>query len=317
MKRFIKKLIVLSTLVILSFLMLGLFQYFVVGNQYKYSYNASIIDKIHRLESISEPKILLIGNSNVAFGFFSEEIEREFGMPVVNLGLHGGMGNAFHENMIKFGLNKGDIVVICHTTYSDEDNIPNKPLAWLTYDQNSEVLKLIRPKDYVGIIVAYPEHIRKVFSLWIKGNGNLASGDCYSRKAFNEHGDIVYRPKGGGWKDDKNFKKYKPFNKNINHTCVDRLNELNEYCQEKGASLVVAGYPIAYGEYSDFSVDDVENFQIELRKQLNCDVISDYKAYMLPYKYFYNSVWHLNDEGAEIRTRMLISDLKIWMQNRE
>lgn len=226
-------------------------------------------------------------------------------------------GYAFHENMIKFGLNKGDIVVICHTTYSDEDNIPNKPLAWLTYDQNSEVLKLIRPKDYVGIIVAYPEHIRKVFSLWIKGNGNLASGDCYSRKAFNEHGDIVYRPKSGGWKDDKNFKKYKPFNKNINHTCVDRLNELNEYCQEKGASLVVAGYPIAYGEYSDFSVDDVENFQIELGKQLNCDVISDYKAYMLPYKYFYNSVWHLNDEGAEIRTRMLISDLKIWMQNRE
>lgn len=314
MKRFVKKLIVLSSLVMLSFLLLGIFQYFVVGNQYKYSYNASVIDKIDRMESISGPKILLIGNSNVAFGFSSEKIEREFGMPVVNLGLHGGMGNAFHENMARFGINKGDIVVICHSSFTDEDNIPNKPLAWMTYDQNFKVLETMRPKDYIGISVAYPEYMRKVFLLWIKGVGNLASDSSYSRESFNEYGDIVYRPKKEQWKDDENFKKYKPFSREINNKCIKRLNKLNDYCKEKGANLVLAGYPIAYGDYSDFSVDDVEDFQIELKHRLNFDVISDYKDYMFPYSCFYNSVWHLNEEGAEVRTQLLISDLKRWME---
>ena len=67
--------------------------------QYDTSYNAALHDKIDRIEMIEEPKIVLIGNSNVAFGFDSEMIEEAFGMPVVNMGLHGALGNAFHEEM--------------------------------------------------------------------------------------------------------------------------------------------------------------------------------------------------------------------------
>jgi len=47
---------------------------FVVGNQYSNSYTASIIDKVNRIESINEPKIILVGNSNAAFGFNSEKL---------------------------------------------------------------------------------------------------------------------------------------------------------------------------------------------------------------------------------------------------
>lgn len=58
--------------------------------QYLGNYQASLIDKVERLESIQEPKIVLIGDSNLAFGIDSERIEEAFGMPVVNMGLHGG-----------------------------------------------------------------------------------------------------------------------------------------------------------------------------------------------------------------------------------
>ena len=43
------------------------------------------------------------------FGFNSEEIEEAMGMPVVNMGLHGGMGNAFHEEMGKLNVQPGRI----------------------------------------------------------------------------------------------------------------------------------------------------------------------------------------------------------------
>lgn len=45
----------------------------------------------------------------MAFGFQSEQIEEAFGLPVVNLGLHGGLGNAFHEEMAKINVCEGDI----------------------------------------------------------------------------------------------------------------------------------------------------------------------------------------------------------------
>ena len=61
--------------------------------QYLGNYQASLIDKVQRLESIHEPKIVLIGDSNLAFGIDSEKIEEAFDMPVVNMGLHGGLGN--------------------------------------------------------------------------------------------------------------------------------------------------------------------------------------------------------------------------------
>lgn len=68
---------------------------------YEQSYSASLADKVDRLESLNEPKIVLIGNSNLAFGIDSEKIEQEMKMPVVNMGLHGAIGNAFHEEMAK------------------------------------------------------------------------------------------------------------------------------------------------------------------------------------------------------------------------
>ena len=70
-----------------------------ISPQFTHEYNASFIDKMKRLESINEPKIVLVSNSNLAFGIQSDLIEDAFEMPVVNLGLHGGLGNAFHESV--------------------------------------------------------------------------------------------------------------------------------------------------------------------------------------------------------------------------
>ena len=78
-----------------------LFYIFNMLPQYENGYCASLIDKVNRLKSINEPKIVLLGNSNLAFGIDSKMLEESMNMPVVNMGLHGGDGNAFHEEMAK------------------------------------------------------------------------------------------------------------------------------------------------------------------------------------------------------------------------
>lgn len=60
----------------------------------------------------------------------------------------------------------------------------------------------------------------------------------------------------------------------------------------------------------------MEQYQGELEEGLECDVISYWKDYTYPKEYFYDTEYHLTSEGADVRTRQLISDLKAW-QNTE
>ena len=98
----------ISVMVMIS--VMAIFDYFVIGRQYNDNYDAALVDKVERLKSITEPKIILVGDSNVAFGINSKKIEEELGMPVVNLGLHGALGNAFHEQIAKLDIGGGGYI---------------------------------------------------------------------------------------------------------------------------------------------------------------------------------------------------------------
>ena len=313
MKKFIKKVTTFALVLMLCLLALIGFDFFVIGSKYKYSYNASLVDKVDRLRQINEPKIILVGNSNLSFGIFSDLIETEFNMPVVNLGLHGGLGNAFHEEIAKLNINEGDIVVVCNTGFSDNDEISDPSLALITFDNNYSLLPIFRLKDYINLIPAYPNYLKNSISLYITMQGNQISDSSYSRNSFNKYGDIVYRPQTEQLDVDDFFKKHHIYIPQINETCINRMNEFNKYINERGASMVVAGYPIAYGEYSIFDEEDVRQFNNRLIDELDCTVISDYTDYLFPYKYFYNTQFHLTEEGAVIRTNLLIEELKAWL----
>ena len=104
--------------------MLGLvllFCFRFVMPQYLNNYQAALIDKNERLCSIDGPKIVLVGNSNLAFGIDSRALEEAFGMPVVNMGMHGGLGNAFNEQAAVQNVCKGDIVILSYSNFDDGD----------------------------------------------------------------------------------------------------------------------------------------------------------------------------------------------------
>ena len=314
MKRFLMKVVLFIALICIIMLGIVGFDRYIIGGQYKLGYQASLVDKIERLENINESKIILVGNSNLAFGIYSDQIEEDIGMPVVNLGLHGGLGNAYHEEIAKLNINEGDIVIVCHTNYEDEDVISDPELAWVTYDYNEKVWPIIRKKDYLTMLKAYPAYLRDSYFLWITGRGNLETGDVYSRSAFNQYGDVIAKDDAEQMNTDEFFKENIISVPSINDTCINRLNNLNQYCKDRGATLLIAGYPIAYGEYSEFSEKDFDVFQSELASRFDGVVISDYSDYFFPYDYFYNTELHLNEKGANARTKQLIKDIKNWLK---
>lgn len=290
---------------ILFFIMVVAFCFYVMP-QYKNDYLAALLDKMERLKSIDEPKIVLVGNSNLVFGIQSEMIEKELGMPVVNMGLHGGIGNVFHERMAQCHVTEGDIYILCHTSYADDDSLSDEVLVWSAIEDHFELWELLRISDIYPMLKNYPTYLKRCLALYSGGRGNIDNGGMYARSAFNEYGDVCLERNENGYTFQDSVVPPK-----INDITINRINELNQWLEEQGATLLVAAYPIGEGELTA-PKETFEAFQKELEERLDCEVISQYTDYMYDYDYFYDTNFHLTSEGAEIRTEQLIKDIQNW-----
>lgn len=310
MKKMIRKVLLFLGLFFLTAVLALSLHFFVIGNQNLGSFQASLVDKYARLQSIQEPKIILIGNSNLTFGMDSRMLQDAMDMPVVNMGLHGGLNNAFLENMAKLSLNEGDIVVVCHTDYDDDGTISDPPLAWITVEMHPEFWPLIPREAIPQMLKAYPSYLYSSAVHFLTGSTkNIPEeGTSYSRSGFNEFGDVTFRGADSFVFTDSSVELPR-----IGQETVRRLNDLNRYVRSKGAAMVVAGYPIGSGEFTP-APESYDAFEEELRASLDCPVISRFTDYFIPYDCFYDTVFHLNDAGVALRTQQLIEDLQNWLR---
>ena len=304
MKIFIKRVVTILIILCLIIVPVTLFGLIKVCPQYINGYNAAMNDKVGRLQTIEGRKIVLVGNSNVAFGFRSDMIEDEFGIPVVNAGLHGAIGNAFHEQVCKLNVHEGDVYIVCHTSFDDDDSISAKE-AWITIENSFSLWRLIRIKDVDSMAKGFPSYLFKCFSLWKNNKGNLSEPGHYTRTAFNEYGDMAV-PRDERVIEFSSGDIDLPI---IGDTETKRLNRLSKYLEKRGAKLVMAGYPIPDVEFapSDKSYDE---FTEKLKSVYCFPVISDYKNYKMDQDLFFDTKYHLNDEGVIVRTEKLIEDIK-------
>ncbi len=311
MGRFIRKIIIFLAVFMISAVMAASFDYFCVGNRHLGNYEAAILDKAARLRSLDSPKIVLLGNSNMAFGMDSGRLSQATGMPVVNMALHGGLGSAFNENMIRLGdISQGDIVILAHHTYADDDTIEDPSLALITVEKHRDLWKLIRPKDVPGLLCVYPDYLKDCITLWLTSEDDNTPKDttCYSRSAFNEYGDVARRL---DYDERITFFPGAIELPEVNDTCTFRINRLNEYVTSKGGVLLIAAYPIASGEYTP-DASGYDAFEAELRDRVDCEVISHFTDYFIPYDMFYDTKYHLDEDGVRIRTDLLINDINAW-----
>ncbi|MBR1376806.1 MAG: hypothetical protein IJ565_03230 [Bacilli bacterium] len=312
MKKFIFKFIIFILLFASLYSLIIIFNIYIVGNQYTKSYNAAILDKINLLNSISEPKIILVGNSNLSFGIDSKLMEEELNMPVVNLGLHGGLGNIFLENMAKENISSNDIVVLVHTEYDSTGLIGDYDLAWITIEKNINLYKFIDKNDYINMAKSYTKYNVNSFKKFITHTGNKDSNDQYSRSAFNEYGDIVKRTLF--LKSNDIFYSGCLMVSTLSDDTIDRLNSYNDFITSKGAHLVIAAPPIPDGEYTP-NRSEWKKLESSLNDKLNIDIISNFEDYFMTYDYFLDTKYHLTDEGVKKRTKLLIDDLKKWKES--
>lgn len=106
-KKPINILILLFTIIVLF--LLNYFLFFSV--KFEDSFLKSISSKRHKLDKIKNSKVVFTGDVNVTAGIETKIIERELGLPVVNMAVNSSIGYKKILSYVKRDLNKGDVLI--------------------------------------------------------------------------------------------------------------------------------------------------------------------------------------------------------------
>jgi hypothetical protein len=307
MNKFLKKCSVFFAVILITVFVLTTFQK--EGFTYN-TYFAATIDKHKALDSILIPAIILAGGSNLAFGVDSREVEKATGMPVVNLSLNGALGLDFILNELKYSIKKNDIVIL-----SVEYFLPEKG----KYDFKKILSNFYPPahkfysRNYLSELEFYLEYDHKIFKNIFSTNSFLfreakainPETQIYVREAFNKNGDVISHLG-------------KPNNKQLNDRSrlvyrywegIENINKFCDFAASKNVGVFFVFPDYAISEYQR-NTQSIHALESDLRKDLKAEIINSPADLVFADSCFFDTVYHLNKEGREQRTRKLVESIK-------
>jgi len=266
--------------------------------------------KLDILNRTPSPRIIVVGGSNVAFGVDSQMLESGLGIPVVNMGLHAGLGeNSYKE--VRGYIRPGDIILLMpeYSMFRTDDVLKGNDLAlsqWIEYDLTR--LRLVDPGRVPRLIqtIVQVKATRRLVSLLNKGQLDRSG---YTSDQFNRWGDFTGQlgatepiknlgPEPYLYPGDFNLHTYQFFEK------------FNQDALAKGA-IVYLEFPASRG-INCLSTGEAQ-FQTlynNLKKLTTIPIITDMKDLCFPNADFFDNIQHLNGVGRELMTERLIRDLR-------
>jgi hypothetical protein len=255
------------------------------------------------LQNTLSPRMIFVGGSNLSFGLNSPLIKDSLIINPINLGLHAQIGVKYMlENTLKY-IKKGDMVVISleYSLFYKSYDYVSEELFRTVFDVNPKKAELLSFKQLISMVGYLPK-----FSLTkFKPNEyfDYKESKIYSVKSFNKFGDVV------GHLNLKNRKFNSTeingvFNKNV----IDKIKEFELIAKKLGA-LVYITFPAVDEVFFERSRSQIYRVEKEL-KENNFILLGNTERYKMDSKLMFNTEYHLNKKGIELRTFLFIEDFK-------
>jgi hypothetical protein len=270
------------------------------------SYLVAIKDKHRLLEHTASPKTIVIGGSNVAFGINSRLLMDSLHMPVVNMGLHIGVGLRYMLDEVMPFVNAGDIVIVSPEYECFIDRLEgNFVLADLVFTYPRAMLFLRSFGQGGACVKRIPFYWRKT----VFGDENAPVTDpVYCRNCFNGQGDLISHltlPQPDF--HEKNVP-LRALGMPIDMQAVPLLNRFYADAVRKKARTFFSFTPC---ERSAFVTDSGLILQLYslLKKKGRMPILSGPEQMVFNKDRFYITKYHLNAQGREMRTRLLAEEV--------
>ncbi|MDR2810272.1 MAG: hypothetical protein LBB84_06915 [Tannerellaceae bacterium] len=299
MKSFLLK-CTLFTLLVISGLILGL-ALPVTPRASKSSFY-SAIQKDSLLANVDSPRMIFIGGSNISFGLNSQMIKDSLNINSINTGISAGLGLKFMlENTAQY-VKEGDIIIapLEYVHYTNDYDYCSETLLRIIMDVNKGYLRLLNFRQTLRLLPLVLNYINS--KLRLSAYFNFEIDPIHSINSFNAYGDEYAH-----WNmENRNFEPYGRLNE-FNRQIIGKIKNFEKTVEQKGATFYIT-YP-SYMDKSFYESEDIiADIQSELEK--NFKVLGTPERYMMSDSLMFDTSYHLNKKGLEIRTVRLIEDIK-------
>lgn len=164
------------------------------------NYLATYSDKLAMIDTLKQPRIILLGGSNLAFGVDSKMMADSLGCNVANMGLHAGCGMRLVMCDVLPYIQTGDIVVlqIEYGNFFSGGNGEPETLALLMMATHWRGLKGMSAAQQLNVGRGMPQaaytNLKRLIKYPLNRTLDTPSSNTrfvYARSGFNQHGDEV------------------------------------------------------------------------------------------------------------------------------
>lgn len=274
---------------------------FLLKNENYDTYLLANVDKNERLASIKEPKLVLIGGSNLAFGLNCKVLEDSLFLSPVNMGLHASIGLCYMMREVEPYLTSGDVLLIVpeYEQFTSECFYGEFPLFEILAREGKYNI-LFGDFRYYPYMCDQLQIFRN--NLLSKLTSPLVLGD-YSRSHFNVYGDNT-----GHWELPSKPVMDIPLRGEPQQDIVKQVAAYIRRMEKRGVKSYV--FPPVYKKGSALlSEEFIRQTEKQLKEnEIPFQVSSD--KYIFADSLFYDTMYHLNKQGVDKRTGLLLNDLK-------
>ena len=278
-------------------------------------YFAGSLRQIQLLESVPSPRIILIGGSNVSFGMDAALMQKTLGLPVINDGLHAGLGVVPLTELEGY-IRGGDVIIISleYSMFSSRDIMEGDRAFlsdWIEYSPH-RLRYLSNPlTETPGIYATMLQRkINREVNTYLLGGSLDETRGVFSGTKFDEEGDFI----GHLEEASMSRKKIPSVPYPVSHLQDDIfvfLENFNRIAREKGARVYFEAPASRQSNCKATGEAVMADFFKAFKEHSSIPVLTPFEDVCLPDKYFFDTAYHLNAQGREIRTKRLIEN---WMK---
>ena len=266
----------------------------------------SLIDKNKLLAETPPPRIIFIGGSNLSFGLDSKRIKDSLNINPINTSIHVSLGLKYMlSNTINY-IKENDIVVISPEYQQFYGGFANCEIELLSIiiEIAPQTIKSLDFKQKFKMAGLMPDFIISKFKKLLNDDLNDSIIGIYDRKSFNSYGDANKH-----W--DLPKEKVKPFSAisgKLDEDVFSSLLNFRKIVYSKKAKLYIT-FP-CYQDLS-FKNSSIPIKEVEQKlKKYGFILLSNPERYIIPDSLIFNTPYHLTIKGTDLRTTLLIEDLK-------
>ncbi|MEO8577021.1 MAG: hypothetical protein ABI556_09985 [Gemmatimonadales bacterium] len=284
------------------------------------NYLAAVLEKDRIIRNTPSPKVILVGGSNLAFGIDSKAIQDSLGLNVVNMGLYAKLGLKYMLAQVRPYIRAGDVVLVVpeydqfYGDFANGDNTLNTALLYAPADRIRDLMRSYSVADVV--LRPRAENVRRSFLRAVAAAAGKEdqffppdTNPVYNRHSFNQYGDVVSHLGRKGMNPDSIFVKALPPMKDFNKKTLVDLNGIADEARTQKAHAYFLFPSYIESSYS-INVAAIDSLQRRLSGDMRIPIVGTPRDFVYPKTYFFDTRFHLNEEGRRIRTQKMIELLR-------